>query len=268
MAETALDLSAKPSANPEYTDAREDSPAFHTSPKHSSGRSSTSSNSDATDQNSGPENSSSMKSLPIATPSPSEDDETGRNRDEIPSASSFVRENTDSSVASTFKSFHHDPLSMYASSMMPALGMNPALAGLGSPGLMDTSTFPSFPMTPLTSHLLQRKRRPEPRCMEMSEADLKKTKPVPEEKKDDAYWERRRKNNEAAKRSRDTRRQKEDEIAMRAAYLEQENLKLRAQVALLKNETSKLHYLLYNRVWQQTYIWHIWCVVFRNVDYL
>jgi bZIP factor len=33
--------------------------------------------------------------------------------------------------------------------------------------------------------------------------------------KDDAYWERRRKNNEAAKRSRDARRVKEDEITIR-----------------------------------------------------
>lgn len=67
-------------------------------------------------------------------------------------------------------------------------------------------------------------------------------------KKDEAYWDRRRKNNEAAKRSRDARRQKEEEIAMRAAFLEQENLKLRAQVAILKNETAKLHYMLYNRI--------------------
>ena len=69
-----------------------------------------------------------------------------------------------------------------------------------------------------------------------------------EEKKDDSYWERRRKNNEAAKRSRDSRRAKEEEIALRAAFLEQENLKLRAQVAILKNETAKLHYMLYQRV--------------------
>ncbi len=32
---------------------------------------------------------------------------------------------------------------------------------------------------------------------------------------DNIYWERRRKNNEAAKRSRDARRAKEDEIAIR-----------------------------------------------------
>ena len=72
--------------------------------------------------------------------------------------------------------------------------------------------------------------------------------PEVDERKDEAYWERRRKNNEAAKRSRDARRAKEEEIALRAAFLEQENLKLRAQVAILKNETAKLHYMLYNRL--------------------
>lgn len=75
----------------------------------------------------------------------------------------------------------------------------------------------------------------------------KKIKPVPQDKKDDAYWERRRKNNEAAKRSRDLRRQKEDSIAVKATILEQENLKLKAQVTILKAELSKLHFMLYNR---------------------
>ena len=69
---------------------------------------------------------------------------------------------------------------------------------------------------------------------------------LPEDQKDDTYWERRRKNNEAAKRSRDSRRAKEDEIAIRAAFLEQENLKLRVEVAALKNETAKLRCMLYN----------------------
>lgn len=64
--------------------------------------------------------------------------------------------------------------------------------------------------------------------------------------KDAAYWERRRKNNEAAKRSRDARRAKEDEIAIRAAFLEQENLKLKYEVAALRSETTKLRCLLYS----------------------
>lgn len=61
-----------------------------------------------------------------------------------------------------------------------------------------------------------------------------------------SYWERRRKNNEAAKRSRDARRAKEDEIAIRAAFLEQENLKLKCKVVSLTNELTRLRYLLYS----------------------
>ena len=38
--------------------------------------------------------------------------------------------------------------------------------------------------------------------------------------KDDKYWNRRNKNNVAAKRSRDARRIKENQIAMRASFLE------------------------------------------------
>jgi bZIP factor len=63
--------------------------------------------------------------------------------------------------------------------------------------------------------------------------------------KDDAYWERRRKNNEAAKRSRDARRAKEDEIALRAAILEQENIKLRLELSQLKQETAKLRCMVH-----------------------
>jgi hypothetical protein len=45
---------------------------------------------------------------------------------------------------------------------------------------------------------------------------------TPEEQKDDKYWARRKKNNMAAKRSRDIRRIKENQIAVRAAFLESE----------------------------------------------
>lgn len=45
---------------------------------------------------------------------------------------------------------------------------------------------------------------------------------VPDEMKDDKYWARRRKNNMAAKRSRDARRMKENQIALRAGFLEKE----------------------------------------------
>ena len=66
----------------------------------------------------------------------------------------------------------------------------------------------------------------------------------PSDSKDHQYWERRRKNNLAAKRSRDARRAKEDEIAIRAAFLEQENVQLKWELTRLKSETSRLRAVL------------------------
>lgn len=63
---------------------------------------------------------------------------------------------------------------------------------------------------------------------------------VPDDLKDDKYWARRRKNNLAAKRSRDARRMKENQIALRAGYLEKENLTLRSELERLKKENVLL----------------------------
>lgn len=63
---------------------------------------------------------------------------------------------------------------------------------------------------------------------------------VPDELKDEKYWARRRKNNLAAKRSRDARRMKESQIAVRADYLERESDQLRKQIEDLKRENQKL----------------------------
>lgn len=70
----------------------------------------------------------------------------------------------------------------------------------------------------------------DPRTRAFSDEDLKpqpmikksRKQFVPDELKDDKYWARRRKNNMAAKRSRDARRMKENQIALRAGYLEKE----------------------------------------------
>nr|BAN20498.1 par domain protein [Riptortus pedestris] len=63
---------------------------------------------------------------------------------------------------------------------------------------------------------------------------------VPEGLKDEKYWARRRKNNMAAKRSRDARRMKENQIALRAGFLEKENLGLRQEMDRLKKENLAL----------------------------
>nr|XP_046233781.1 TEF transcription factor, PAR bZIP family member a isoform X2 [Scatophagus argus] len=87
----------------------------------------------------------------------------------------------------------------------------------------------------------------DPRKHKFSEDELKpqpmikKAKKVfvPEEQKDDKYWERRKKNNVAAKRSRDARRLKENQITVRAAFLERENAALRTEVAELRKECGR-----------------------------
>ncbi|KAK7473678.1 hypothetical protein BaRGS_00035075, partial [Batillaria attramentaria] len=115
----------------------------------------------------------------------------------------------------------------------------PSLGNSYSPGAhtsLSSTPFPPPAAPPLvssTSSLAGGSTRKRPRVL-------------PDNQKDEAYWERRRKNNDAAKRSRDARRAKEDEIAIRAALLEQENLKLRVEVAALKTETARLRCMLYN----------------------
>jgi leukemia factor-related protein len=58
--------------------------------------------------------------------------------------------------------------------------------------------------------------------------------------KDEKYWARRRKNNLAAKRSRDARRMKENQIALRADFLERESDQIKKQLEDLKRENQKL----------------------------
>ncbi|XP_067333876.1 TEF transcription factor, PAR bZIP family member b isoform X2 [Channa argus] len=91
-----------------------------------------------------------------------------------------------------------------------------------------------------------------PRKHKFSEEELKpqpmikKAKKVfvPDEQKDDKYWSRRKKNNMAAKRSRDARRLKENQITVRASFLERENDALRQQVAELRKDCGRCKNIL------------------------
>ncbi|XP_047455558.1 D site albumin promoter binding protein b isoform X2 [Mugil cephalus] len=67
---------------------------------------------------------------------------------------------------------------------------------------------------------------------------------VPDSLKDEKYWTRRYKNNEAAKRSRDARRLKENQISVRAAFLERENAALRQEVAEMRKELGRCRNIL------------------------
>uniref|UniRef100_A0A3B4AZX4 BZIP domain-containing protein n=1 Tax=Periophthalmus magnuspinnatus TaxID=409849 RepID=A0A3B4AZX4_9GOBI len=91
-----------------------------------------------------------------------------------------------------------------------------------------------------------------PRKHRFSDEDLKpqpmikKAKKVfvPDEQKDEKYWSRRKKNNLAAKRSRDARRLKENQITVRASFLERENAALRQQVAELRKDCGRCKNIL------------------------
>jgi len=63
---------------------------------------------------------------------------------------------------------------------------------------------------------------------------------VPDDMKDDKYWDKRAKNKLATRRSREARRLKENQIALRAAFLEKENKLLKQQLEDAQFETVKL----------------------------
>ena len=57
---------------------------------------------------------------------------------------------------------------------------------------------------------------------------------------DPSYYERREKNNVAARRSREARRLKENQIALRVAHLERENTGLRQEVETSQFDLTRL----------------------------
>jgi len=81
---------------------------------------------------------------------------------------------------------------------------------------------------------------------------------VPDDLKDDRYWARRIKNNTAAKRSREARRLKENQITMRTAFLEKENALLKTELKriLVENESLKSRVEKYEAICQKI-CWHL-----------
>jgi hypothetical protein len=81
-------------------------------------------------------------------------------------------------------------------------------------------------------------------CSQGQKRPRSEKKAIPDDLKDDKYYERRKRNNNAAKKSRDARKSREDEIAIRASFLEKENAILRAQVTTLREEANSLRQML------------------------
>jgi len=68
----------------------------------------------------------------------------------------------------------------------------------------------------------------------------RKKNAVPEELKDEKYWDKRIKNKVATRRSREARRLKENQIALRTAFLEKENAVMKKELETSMFEKSKL----------------------------
>merc|ERR1711963_839281 len=96
------------------------------------------------------------------------------------------------------------------------------------------ATIPGADFDPKRRHFSADELRPQPIIRKR-----KKTY-VNGEDKDDKYWERREKNNMAARRSREARRLKENQIALRTAFLEKENNQLKAALDEAKAENMEL----------------------------
>ncbi|EDV27364.1 uncharacterized protein TRIADDRAFT_52980 [Trichoplax adhaerens] len=73
-------------------------------------------------------------------------------------------------------------------------------------------------------------------------ASKKSKTPVPNDRKDDKYWDKRKRNNESAKRSREARKLKDNQVASRATWLEEENVKIKAENAALREELACWRY--------------------------
>jgi len=93
----------------------------------------------------------------------------------------------------------------------------------------DTSTF-----NPATHHFSPEELKPTP-IQRKSRKTL-----VRAEDKDEKYWDKRRKNNMAAKRSREARRSRENQISLRASYLEKDNAALKEELLNVKEELQSL----------------------------
>lgn len=135
------------------------------------------------------------------------------------------------------------PCSSTSSSCPPLLtptGSGPDVAGMfdmdTSDSMSNSSGQPNF--DPMRHTFSEEELKPQPM--------IKKARKilVPDNMKDEKYWTRRYKNNEAAKRSRDARRLKENQISVRAAYLERENAALRQEVAEIRKELGRCRNIL------------------------
>lgn len=166
----------------------------------------------------------------------------------LPFSATMTSLNGSSHIQPTNPTFGGNVHSTHGSSILAAIDIRNNGASMAATTTTPSSNSISLPNTtaPQTTDVPTSSSTNENNSNSFSMPPKKRPHSVPEELKDNTYWEKRKKNNDSAKRSRDQRRAKEEQIAMRVVYLEQENLQLRTEVGILKGEIDKLRCLLCN----------------------
>jgi len=103
-----------------------------------------------------------------------------------------------------------------------------------SPEDLSLATIPGLNFDPKERSFDLEELRPQPIIKKRSKLF------VNSKEKDDKYWEKREKNNTAARRSREARRLKENQIALRVAHLERENGSLKQTLGSAQFDVTKL----------------------------
>lgn len=101
-----------------------------------------------------------------------------------------------------------------------------------SPQELALATVPGMEFDPRERSFAADELRPQPIIRK------RKKSYVSNEDKDEIYWEKRIKNNVAARRSREARRLKENQIALRTAFLEKQNRQM--QISLEETQSKNL----------------------------
>lgn len=143
------------------------------------------------------------------------------------------------SSSNNFLSYHylHQRLSHKHTEGGPAMDRNDHLNDLS---LSDNNHYNS-----LASHSVEDTARPVKSQPEEESVVFEKAKP-----RDKTYVEKRKKNNQSAKRSRDTKRQKDELTAMRVLCLEEEHRRLQAELLRLTAEVEEYRFALKSACYQ------------------
>jgi len=122
------------------------------------------------------------------------------------------------------------------------------LAGMLGGRQSSQRHFTLTPSNPSLAQIQEQQPKFDPTTHHFSPEELKPTpiqkksrkQLVRDEDKDEKYWDKRRKNNQAAKRSREARRSRENQISMRASFLEKDNAMLKEELLTVKEELQSL----------------------------